>query len=166
MNARESGSSSAPKTTVSSEFTLEMEQTEDYAFRVRFDKEGFAPLTMDESAPIGKGSGPDASRMLAAAVGHCLSASLLFCLHKSRVGAGPIRTRVRVQHGRNERGRLRLVKIEVEIDPQISEAERQTAQRCREIFEDYCVVTQSVRHGIPVEVTVKGFEELRGHASK
>ena len=167
MNAKEpESSSSTSKTAVSSEFTLEVEQTEDYAFQVRFDKEEFAPLTLDEPAPLGKESGPNASRILAAAVGHCLSASLLFCSRKGRIGIGPIHTRVRGQLARNERGRWRVAKLHVEIDAHFPEAEKQNALRCLDLFEDYCIVTQSVRQGIPVEVSVKGLEELRASASR
>lgn len=166
MSAKESEPSSTPKAIVSSEFTLEVEQTEDYAFRVRFDKEQFAPLLLDEPVPLGKESGPNASRILAAAVGNCLSASLLFCARKGRIGIGPIRTQVRAQLAKNERGRLRVVGLHVEIDPRIPEAEKQNALRCLDLFEDYCVVTQSVRQGIPVEVSVKGLEELRISSSR
>ena len=145
----------------SSEFTIEIEQTEEYAFRVRFDKEQFPPLMMDEPAPLGQDSGPNASRILAAAVGNCLSASLLFCARKGRMAIGPIRTRVHAHLARNERGRWRVVKIEAEIDPKIPETEKRNALRCLDLFEDYCVVTESVRQGIPVKVSVKGLEELR-----
>ena len=71
------------------EFTIDMEQMEDYAFRVRFDKEQFPPLDMDEPVPLGKESGPNASRVLAA-IGNCLSASLLFCARKGRVKLGDL----------------------------------------------------------------------------
>ena len=142
-------------------FTIEMEQTEDYAFRVRFDREQFAPLLMDEPPPLGKESGPNASRVLAAAIGNCLSASLLFCARKGRVEIGPIQTKVTVRTSRNERGRWRIAGVRVEIDPRLTDAEKQKALRCLDLFEDYCVVTQSVRQGIPVEVSVKGLEELR-----
>lgn len=143
------------------QFTIEMEQMEDYAFRVSFDKDNFAPLEMDEPAPLGKESGPNASRMLAAAIGNCLSASLLFCARKGRIEIGPIRTKITVQTRRNERGRLRIAGVQVEIDPQLPESEKQKALRCRDLFEDFCVVTQSVRQGIPVEVAIKGMEKPR-----
>lgn len=142
-----------------SEFRIEIEQESGYQFRVRFDKEQYADLTMDEPEPLGRDSAPSASRILAAAVGNCLSASLLFCAQKARAQIGPIRTSVHVKVGRNERGRLRIAGIEVEIDPQLRDDERARALRCMDLFEDYCTVTASIREGVPVEVTVKGFDK-------
>jgi organic hydroperoxide reductase OsmC/OhrA len=136
-------------------FSITLEQVEDFEFRVKFDGEDFPDLTMDEPHPIGGNKAPNASRFLAAAVGNCLSASLLFCLRKSRVAIRNIRTGVRVQTIRAEKGRLRIGKIDVTIDPGFGESEREQAQRCLQLFEDFCVVTQSVRDGIDVEVSVK-----------
>jgi uncharacterized OsmC-like protein len=161
MNPQTPDTSSPKSEPPFSEFTIDMEQIEDYAFRVRFDKEQFPPLDMDEPVPLGKESGPNASRVLAAAIGNCLSASLLFCARKGRVKIGPIRTKITVRTARNERKRLRIAGVRVEIDPQVAEPDRQQALRCLDLFEDYCVVTQSIRQGIPVEVTVKGLENLR-----
>ena len=146
-------------------FTIEMEQIEDYAFRVRFDREQFPPLTMDEPPPLGTETGPNASRVLAAAIGNCLSASLLFCARKGRVQIGPVRTCVTVSMARNELGRWRIAGAHVNIDTKIPESEKQKAMRCLNLFEDYCVVTQSVRQGIPVEVAVKGLEDLHPAAN-
>jgi len=138
-----------------SDFTIEIEQIQDFEFRVRFDKEQFPELRMDEPPPLGQDSAPNPSRVLAAAIGNCLSASLLFCARKSRVELGPIQTKVRTQIARNDRGRLRVSRVEVEIDPHLAESERSKAARCLELFEDFCVVTQSVRDGIDVAVSVK-----------
>jgi len=144
---------------IASEFAISMEQLEQYEFRVTLGKEQYPSLRLDEPPPLGKDSGPSASRLLAAAVGHCLSASLLFCAQKGRVPVGPIQTTVKVQVIRNERRRLRIGRIEVEIDPRLAEDQRDHARRCLELFEDFCTVTQSVRAGIPVEVKVKGMRE-------
>lgn len=144
---------------VVSEFTIAVEQVRDFEFRVRFDKPHYDELALDEPAPLGKDTAPNASRMLAAAIGNCLSASLLFCARKGRLEAGPIHTRVRTEIARTEQGRLRIAGVEVEIDPNIAEENREKAHRCLDLFEDYCTVTQSVRGGIPVKVVVKGFEK-------
>lgn len=149
---------SVPTTEQVNEFVLTMEQVEDFEFRVRFDKPQYSELAMDEPEPLGKDAAPNAARFLAAAIGNCLSASLLFCARKAKVTLGPVRTRVKARIGRTEKGRLRIAGVEVEIDPQIAEeGEKEKAMRCLGLFEDYCVVTQSVRQGIPVEVSVKGF---------
>jgi len=38
---------------------------------------------MDEPEPMGGNSGPNACKVLAATIGNCLTASLLFCLQKA-----------------------------------------------------------------------------------
>ena len=144
--------------TVVNEFSISMEQVQDFEFRVRFDKPQFPDLQLDEPAPLGHDAFPNASRILAVAIGNCLSASLLFCARKAKAPLGPIRTRVRTEISRNERGRLRIGKIEVDIDPGIPDTEKARSLRCLDLFEDYCVVTQSVRQGIDVRVSVAGLE--------
>ena len=137
------------------EFTISMDQIRDYEFRVRFDKEGLPDLLTDEAAPVGRDAGPNPARLLAAAVANCLSASLLFCARRARVQVGPVHAEVKMQIVRNENKRLRVGKVQVVIDPHLPPEEREKAARCLEIFEDFCMVTESVRHGIDVEVSVR-----------
>lgn len=139
------------------EFSICMDQQQDYEFRVGFDKSDYQPLILDEPRPLGHDQGPNAERILAAAVGNCLSASLLFCARKARLNVKGIHTNVAVEIVRNERGRLRIRKMRVEIIPALEAAEEGATQRCLELFEDYCVVTQSVREGIDIDVSVKGW---------
>ena len=73
---------------VVSEFTITIEQNRDFEFTVRFDKPQYPAWLLDEPAPLGRDSGPGAARALAAAIGNCLSASLLFCARKSRIELG------------------------------------------------------------------------------
>jgi organic hydroperoxide reductase OsmC/OhrA len=56
---------------------------------------------------------------------------------------------------RNEAGRLRVKDVRVRIKPVIEESQQARVQRCLELFEDFCVVTQSVRQGIDVDVAVE-----------
>ena len=136
-------------------FTLTVDHLGDYEFRVRFDKPQFDDLMLDEPPPLGGDKAPNASRILAAAVGNCLSASLLFCAKKARVAIEGLHTEVKVNYRRNENGRVRIAGIDVEVTPKLAEADSSKAERCLSIFEDYCVVTQSVREGIPVNVIVR-----------
>jgi len=56
---------------------------------------------------------------------------------------------------RNEGGRWRIREINVLISPDVSEGDRGRLKRCVELFEDFCIVSQSVRQGIPVNVEVR-----------
>ena len=61
-------------------FELTMELQQGMQFLVDFGGPELPPLLMDEPDPVGENEGPNATRLLAAAVGNCLSASALFCL--------------------------------------------------------------------------------------
>jgi len=135
-------------------FDLTLELEDGYRFLVDFEQDGVAPLLMDEPEPLGDSTGPNAARLLAAAVGNCLSASALYCLRRARIDVHGMRTTVSASLGRNEAGRLRVNAVAVRIEPVVDEADRSRMHRCLELFEDFCVVTQSVRGGIDVDVIV------------
>jgi uncharacterized OsmC-like protein len=127
-----------------------------YRFRVRFDREGLPDLTTDETPPLGEGKGPNPTRLLAAAVGNCLAASLLFCLGKARLSVDGMEAEVVTAFTRNEEGRLRIGDIQVRLLPHWTEETAAKARRCLEIFEDFCPVTHVVRYGVPIKVSVDG----------
>jgi uncharacterized OsmC-like protein len=134
------------------EFTLTLSRQQDYRFNVQVDLAGVPDLQLDEPAPLGAGAGPNASRLLAAAVANCLSASLLFCLGKFKQDPQGLTAHVTGKMVRNEQGRLRMGGIAVDIRLE------QTVERlahCADQFEEFCVVTDSVRNGIPVSVQVR-----------
>ncbi|MCS7219715.1 MAG: OsmC family protein [Anaerolineae bacterium] len=135
-------------------FSLELERVQDFEFKASFDWTHLPPLTLDEPEPLGKRKGPNAARLLGAAVGNCLSASLLFCLQKARLEVKGLKTLVTGFLGRNEQGRWRVVRLDVKIILDMPKEELPRISRCLEIFEDYCVVTASVRKGIEVNVLV------------
>ncbi len=136
-------------------FSIALALQSDYAFTVDFGQEGVAAFTVDEPPPLGAGHGPNPARLLAAAVGHCLGASLLFCLRRSRIPVKQLRVTVAGTLVRNERGRLRIGEIRVSLAPDITPEDRDRIGRCLDVFEDYCIVTESVRQGIPVTVAAE-----------
>jgi len=139
----------------SKEIVTTVELLKDYEFTVKFDIDNVSELTVDEPPPLGRSSGPNASRVLSAAVGNCLSASLLFCMRKARVEVNKLKTVVRTSLARNREGYWRVSRINVKIEPEINAKDVSGFKRCLEVFERYCVVTQSVREGIDVKVEVE-----------
>lgn len=133
-----------------------LEFTRGYEFVAHFDDApGLAPLFFDEPEPLGDGAAPSAAAVLGAAIGNCLSSSLVFCMRKSRLEVLDMTTRVVTHIARNEQGRFRITGIDVEIKPQLTAPDADRFHRCEQLFEDYCIVTESVRRGIPVTVKVE-----------
>ena len=50
--------------------------------------------------------------------------------------------------------------MELQVTPVVDAAEHVRMRRCLELFEDFCVDTQSVRNGIEVDVAVEPVAEL------
>ena len=96
-----------------------------------------------------------------AAVINCLSASLFFALQKFKQDAGGITTTGDARIGRNQDNRLRVQKISVTIKLGRSGGEIEHLERILSQFEAFCTVTQSVRLGIPVAVTVLDSDYVR-----
>ncbi len=125
---------------------------EGFKFKVEFDEDGVTNLVVDEMKPIGEGLGPNPTRLLSAAVGHCLSSSLLYCLGKAKVKVQKLDTVVKANVERNKEGYFRVAWLDVQIHLEVKEEDKLRVPRCLSIFENYCTVTQSVMKGIEVKV--------------
>lgn len=136
-------------------FALDVSLEEGFRQTVTFDWPEAAALLVDEPPPLGGAAGPNPARLLGAAVASCLGASLVFCLRKARVEVQGLHTHVEGEVTRNERGRLRVSRLRVRLEPVVAAEEQPRMTRCLEVFEDFCVVTASVRQGIDVEVAVE-----------
>ena len=136
-------------------FTIHLEQQEGYQLNVRFDWKRAADLLTDEPPPLGETNGPNASRLLAAAAANCLSASLLYCLSKDEPPDNSLRAEATCTLVRNEQKRLRIGGLDVKlvIDKELAGSKR--LDRCKRLFEDFCVVSASIREGIPIAVSVE-----------
>ena len=137
------------------EFTLTVTQESDYVFRIEFDDTAIPALHTNESAPLGGDSGPNPSRMLVAAVANCLSASLLFSLRKYKNTPGRIVSHAKARLERNDQNRLRVAHVDVAIELPEAATDYAQIERLLQQFENFCVVTESVRAGVPVDVTVR-----------
>lgn len=135
-------------------FSVTLDWKGKYAFSVDFAQDGVPPLRTDESPPLGDGEGPSPASLLAAAVGNCMAASFRYCLDRAGVELLGLQTTVEGTIVRNERGRLRIGELRVRLEPRVDPANCEGLDRCIETFEDFCIVGESVRKGIDVEVEV------------
>ncbi len=136
-------------------FKVSLTLLEDYTFKVDFDEFGY--IITDEPPPLGKGEGPNPSRLVASAVANCLSASLLFALSKKKQKPNNLKAQA---HGNLHRvnGLWRIEKINETIDVDTDGIDQSILQDVLGMFEDYCIVTQSIRDGIPVALNVNDFK--------
>lgn len=134
------------------QFSVGLRLLDGYKFEIDFGEAG--QLFSDETPPLGEGTGPNPSRLLAAAVANCLAASLLFAVRKFKEEPGQVKA---VVHGELERqdGRWRIGKLQVELQLGHNAVEIPHLERALSQFENFCVVTQSVRQGIEVSVQVR-----------
>ena len=133
--------------------TVKLTQQQDYRFLIEFG-EPVPSIIGDEPSPLGGSTGPSPVQLLAAAIGNCLSDSLLFALRKFKQSPEPVHTQVQAITGRNPEGRIRVLKIIAEITLGTKASELEHLERALDQFESFCTVTQSVRQGIPIEVRV------------
>lgn len=145
---------------MSDALSVTITQKGNYQFLVDFGA-GIPALQADEPAPLGAGEGPSPNQLLLAAVTNCLSASLFFALLKFKQDAGGITTTGTARIDRDKDNRLRVQEIGVTVRLGKGGDEIEHLDRILSQFEAFCTVTQSVRRGIPVTVTVEDSRGLR-----
>ncbi len=133
---------------------IELVQQSDYRFEAHFDDPGIPVLLTDEAAPLGGNAGPNPERLLVVAVANCLAASLLFAMRKFKNDPGLLRAVATLHMARNPQNRLRIGRIGVDLHIGTSASNISMLERVLGQFEDFCVVTQSVRLAFPVNLRV------------
>ncbi|MFW9895678.1 MAG: OsmC family protein [Candidatus Thorarchaeota archaeon] len=99
--------------------------------------------------------GPNAAHLLGMAVLGCLSSSYIFCFNKKNFTIQDLEAEAIVTIYRNEKGFVRVKKIDVTINPKIDSPKmRKRAAQCQKMFERYCTITASVRDGVDVNVNI------------
>ena len=106
--------------------------------------------------PLGEGAGPSPEQLLGAAVANCLCSSLLFAANNFKGDPGRLTATATCETGRNENNRLRVKHIKIDIALGASPEQLPHLDRGLAQFEEFCTVTQSVRAGIPVTVSLQG----------
>ncbi len=111
------------------------------------------PYLSDEPDPVGDAAGPSTPALLASALGHCLSASLLEALKHAHVEILGYETDAVAVVKPNKEGKPRIERVDVTLRPRVAQRYPRM-QRCEETFENYCTVTQSVKTGVEVRIQV------------
>ncbi len=137
-------------------FTVTLRHDDRYRFVSQATEDGRKhgeSFASDEPDPVGDASAPATPALLGAAVGHCLSASLLETLRHAHLAVEDLQTDVDAVVALGPEGLPRIHHVDVVLRPVLHEAATRT-QRCEEVFQKHCTVTSSIRQGIDVRVRV------------
>jgi uncharacterized OsmC-like protein len=78
----------------------------------------------------------------------------LFAFRKFKQAPEPIHCEVQAKLGRNEQGRVRVLKIAAKMKLGVTAAQLENVERVLSQFEEFCTVSQSVGQGIPIHTRV------------
>ncbi|HEX4933899.1 MAG TPA: OsmC family protein, partial [Gemmatimonadaceae bacterium] len=101
-------------------FSVTLTLEHGYRFAVEPGLPGAEGFHIDETPPLGEGSAANPSRILVSAMASCLASSLAFCLGKSRIELKGMRAVARGTLVRNERKRLRVGSVHIELFPEVA----------------------------------------------
>lgn len=115
---------------------VRLELAHGYQFLASFpDLSAAGAIAVDEPPPLGDGEAPDAAALLAAAIGSCLAASLVFCLRRAHGDAHGVTADITAHIVRNEAGRFRIGSVDVALSPDVRDADLARLERCEGLFE-------------------------------
>lgn len=144
---------------------IKLVQQADFRFAADFGSAAIPVLITDEPPPLGGGQGPNPEQLLGAAVANCLVASLLFAMRKFKNDPSLLQAVATVKPVRNPQNRMRIGSIAVDLRLGVAANTITSLDRILAQFEDFCVVTQSVRLAIPVAVRVMDVDGTLLHTS-
>ncbi|MHA2088240.1 MAG: OsmC family protein [Promethearchaeota archaeon] len=139
-----------------SEVKVKVKLERDMIFKCDLGETKLGDCYIDESNKIASEMlGPNAAQLLAMSMLGCLSASYIFCFSKRDFTVKDLEAEAIVTIFRNEKGFVRVKKIDVTITPKIDSPEMvKRAAECQKMFEQYCTITASVREGVDVNVNI------------
>jgi uncharacterized OsmC-like protein len=137
-------------------FDIHLRHLDGYRFETQASEDGVPhgpSFVSDEPDPVGDNTGPATPALLATAVGHCLSASLLETSRKARLAITGIETQATAVVRPNGDGNPRIARIEVALFPRLHE-DNPRRQQCEAVFQNYCTVSSSLKPAIDIQVAV------------
>lgn len=144
--------------------TVEIQYLQGAEYRAFFG-DGINSILLDAPTPAGRGRGPEASRLLAASIGHCVSETLVRSLANAHVQVYNLSTRVDLFMERDAFGRSRVARGRVHMVLTAHAPNKSVVTRCADEFEDQCPITATLRQAFPIEVIITDAAGIDIHRS-
>ncbi|MGQ9722876.1 MAG: OsmC family protein [Candidatus Jordarchaeum sp.] len=133
-----------------------------HQFKFKAELDGYHKIEIDELEPHGTDSAPNPADYLLLAIGGCLSSSLIFSIIKFDISLKKMHAKVRGKYTRvNERVRIEKVDVVLNVEPSTENDLEEMREWCIYVFRNFCIISESIRKGLPIGVTLKiGDEEI------
>ncbi|MBS7246684.1 MAG: OsmC family protein [Candidatus Jordarchaeales archaeon] len=134
-------------------FEVELNWIKNFLFEVTVN--GFPKFHMDELEPVGEDSAPNPADYLLVSVGGCVASSFIYSTLKHGIPLKKLQIKVRGKYTR-KKGMIRVGEVNVEL--QVDLADESTAKNlesCLNVFRKYCIISESLREGIPINIFLK-----------
>ena len=133
-----------------------LDYTKDLHFKA--SARNFTDFDVDEPALFhGTDLGPSAVEYLLIGIGGCLGTTFIYCLQKKNIELETFEVVVdgKLSHtGPKKRLRLENVDVDLKFTPKEASSDLEI-NRCMKEFTKYCVVTNSITNGLPINVNCK-----------
>ncbi|MFX1327006.1 MAG: OsmC family protein [Promethearchaeota archaeon] len=136
---------------------VSLKQEEEMIYKCNLGGINMHHLYIDESQKKAREKiGPSPAKLLALSILGCLSASLEFCLQKKNLSLLDLEGKAEVTIARNDKMLWRIKKIDIDIIPRVNNPKmRKRIDQCRKFFEQYCIISESIREGIELNVNLE-----------
>lgn len=118
----------------------------------------FEKFDLDEPKSFhGTNLGPSPVEYLLIGIGGCLGSSFMYCLNKKTIKVTNLKIVIdgKIKH-KGPTLRLRLVQVDITILYELEDKSfREKADTCINEFKQYCVVSDSLVNGIPLNIECK-----------
>jgi len=138
------------------ETKIELEQLENGDLLIKFNSETMRDLTVKKAGIPKEKMGGEARQLLAASLAECMFSTFISLLDWTRLKYGKIRAVVTAFTEKDEKGRLCVDRVNVNLDVEIPEDEesQQRFRRAESLFRRGCLMSRSLERGIKVSYEV------------
>jgi len=138
------------------ETKIELERLENGDLLIKFNSETMRDITVKKTGvPKGKVGG-EARQLLAASLAECMCSTFISLLDWTRLKYGKLRAVVTAFTEKDEKGRLCVSRIDVNINVEIPEDEESAKRfkRAENLFKRGCLMSRSLERGIKVNYEI------------
>ena len=139
-----------------SEVKVELEQLEDGDLLIKFNSETMDDLIVKKAGVPKEKMGGEARQLLAAGLAECMCSTFISLLEWARVKCGKLDATVTVSTEKDERGRLCVDRLDVNIEVEIPGDEdfMKRFRRAENLFKRGCLMSRSLERGIKISYKI------------